>query len=190
MENFKFILSSIIILVIFGYAGYWAFSTIETGSSHVDNQKQKELETKNDDLTKQVTELKKEISILQGTIDEQSQKDQVSEVVNIPEQTIPEAKTPTPTKVIVSKYQILINDLQKLVDGNIYLKFKSQGPAVGTLQKFLNIYNKTSNKVDNDYGTSTVTAIKSFQKAQGLVVDGESGPSTYKKMISWLKNHS
>jgi len=41
--------------------------------------------------------------------------------------------------------------------------------------------------VDNDYGASTVTAIKNFQKAQGLTADGAAGYTTYKKMISWLK---
>ena len=79
--------------------------------------------------------------------------------------------------------------LQKLVDGKVYLKNKSQGSAVGTLQKFLNIYNNTLTKVDNDYGASTATDVKAFQKAQGLTQDGEVGPGTFSKMISWLKNH-
>jgi len=97
--------------------------------------------------------------------------------------------TPTTTKPVVLKNQTLINELQKLADNKVYLKLKSQGPAVGSVQKFLNLYNKTSNRIDNDYGTSTVTAVKNYQKAVGITADGETGPSTYLKMITWLKNH-
>lgn len=182
MENFKFILFSVITLAVLGFAGYWAFTTIESGSTHIDNQYQKQLRNKNTELEKQVADLTREIDLLQAIKDEQDQKNEENLVVETPETV-----APVSTNTVVLKYQTLINDLQKLVDGNIYLKLKSQGPAVGTVQKFLNLYNKTSNKVDNDYGPSTVTAVKNFQKAQGLTVDGETGPNTYKKMISWLK---
>jgi murein L,D-transpeptidase YcbB/YkuD len=186
MENFKFILFSFLVLVLVGGAGYWAFSTIESGSSHVDIQKQKELENKNEELIKEIVELKKQISLLQADKEALIQKPEAIEEVKTPEPVNP---TPTPTKVTISKNQSLMNELQKLVDGNIYLKLKSQGVAVGTIQKFLNTYNKTSNRIDNDYGASTVTAVKNFQKAQGLTADGETGPNTYKKMITWLKSH-
>ncbi len=180
MENFKFMLSSIFIIAALSFAGYWAFSTIESGSTHVDNQKQKELEQKNEELVKEVAKLKKEIS--------QFETEKVQEVLAVvtPE---PVVENPIQPKTVVSKNQTLINELQKLVDGNIYLKNKSQGPAVGTVQKFLNIYNNTSNKVDNDYGLSTFNGVKSFQKAEGLTADGEAGPGTFKKMITWLKSH-
>lgn len=183
MENFKFILSSIIIIGVLGFAGYWAFSTIESGSSHVDIQKQKEIEEKNKELTKEIYDLKKQISLLEENKEIKTENNEIVEEVKIPEPKVVTAPVAT-----VLKYQTLINELQKLVDGNIYLKNKSQGPAVGSIQKFLNIYNNTSNKVDNDYGTSTATAVKSFQKAQGLTIDGETGPNTYKKMITWLKS--
>lgn len=194
MENFKFILSSIFIIVLLGFAGYWAFSTIESGSTHVDKQKQKELEQTNIDLEKQVADLTRQISLLQIAKNEQDQKDQAvldaqaSVPIVLPTPANTKTTTPTTTKTPVLKYQSLINDLQKLVDGNIFLKLKSQSLAVGTLQKFLNIYNNTSNKIDNDYGASTVTLIKNFQKAQGLTADGASGPTTYNKMINWLKS--
>lgn len=178
MENFKFVLFSIITIVLLGVGGYWAFSTMESGSGHVDSQKLKNLEQENSDMEREIASLKREITLLEAKQQEE------------PEQVVVENKEPqttTPTKTTVLKYQTLINELQKLVDGNIYLKSKSQGPAVGTVQKFLNIYNNTSSKIDNDYGASTATAIKSFQKAVGLTQDGETGPNTYKKMISWLK---
>lgn len=187
MENFKFAIFSIIILVLLGGAGYWAFTTMENGSTHVSIQKQKELELKNEELTKEIAILKTEISSLNSQKETQVPKEEVKVVEEPP--VIAPVKTTTPVKPVVSKNQSLIDDLQKLVDGNIYLKLKSQGPAVGTIQKFLNIYNKTSNKIDNDYGASTATAIKNFQKAQGLTADGATGPNTYKKMISWLKSH-
>jgi peptidoglycan hydrolase-like protein with peptidoglycan-binding domain len=185
MENFKFILSSIFIIFLFGFSGYWAFSTMESGSSHVDTQKQKELEQKNLELTQDVAKLNKEISILQLDKEQQALKDKEALNTQIKEPVV----VNTPVVNTVSKYQSLINDLQKLVNSNTNLQLKSQGPSVGTVQKFLNIYNNTSNKIDNDYGTSTVTAVKNFQKAQGLTVDGGAGPNVFKKMISWLKSH-
>jgi len=181
MENLKFALFSIIIIGALGLAGYWAFSTIESGSSHVDIQKQKQLEQTNIDLEKQVADLTRQVSLLQS---EKDAKDSVAEII-----ADTQAKEPivAPVKTTTLKYQSLINELQKLVNGNIYLDSKSEGVAVGSVQKFLNIYNNTLNKVDNDYGPSTITAVKNFQKAQGLAADGEVGPGTFEKMISWLK---
>jgi murein L,D-transpeptidase YcbB/YkuD len=190
MENLKFILSSVIVLALLGFAGYWAFSTIESGSSHVDMQKQKELENKNNELIKETTDLKNQVSLLQGELDVQKQKDQVADSgFKTPEPVVTHVTTTVKTVVTVNKNQSLINDLQKLVTGNIYLKLKSQSPAVGSLQKFFNLYNKTSNKIDNDYGAGMVTMVKNYQKAQGLTADGQAGPTTYKKMITWLKAH-
>lgn len=189
MENFKFIVFSIFILIAIGGAGYWAFSTIESGSTHVDSQKQKELTQKNFDLEKQVADLTRQVSLLKSANEEQVVKDQIiqdAQVAAVEETTVAPTKTTT-TKAVVSKNQSLINDLQKLVDGKVYLKLKSQGVYVGTIQKFFNLYNNTNSKVDNDFGASTVTLVKNFQKAQGLKVDGATGPTTYLKMINWLK---
>ncbi|HYD90300.1 MAG TPA: peptidoglycan-binding domain-containing protein, partial [Flavobacterium sp.] len=81
----------------------------------------------------------------------------------------------------------LINELQKLIDDNIFMKEKSSGTRVGTVQTFLNLYNNTSKRVDNDYGAGTKADVIKFQKAVGLTADGEAGPNTYRKMIEWLK---
>lgn len=189
MENFKFILFSIFVIALLGGVGYWAFTTLESGSTHVDTQRQKELEQKNNDLEKKVASLTRENGLLK-TAQEEKEKIQdtpkTEESNPVPVNT-PVKVTPTPTKTPTLKYQSLINEIQKLVDSNIYLKLKSQGTAVGSVQKFLNIYNNTSTKVDNDYGPSLVTAVKNFQKAQGLSSDGEIGSNTFKKMITWLK---
>jgi len=187
MENLKFTIFSIVIIALLGLGGYWAFSTIESGSSHVDRQELKKLKAQNEELTGQVTQLKNEVSLLEAENEQKAVTETVPEVV--PTTTAPTTTTPsTPTST--SKYQSLINDLQKLVDGNTSLKKGSKGVAVGYVQKFLNIYNGTSNKIDNDFGVNMETAVKKFQKDQGLTSDGEVGPGTLKKMISWLKSKS
>jgi cell division protein FtsB len=172
MENFKFFLGSIIVLVIIVFAGYWAVTSIDTGSEYVNTQKIEDLEEKNEELEKEVRRLKNELSALQPVVAEEE----------------PKVEEPTPKPVeTVYKHQKLIDELQELIDDNIFLKLKSAGTRVGTVQNFLNIYNKTSNRVDNDYGASTKTAVALFQKAEGLTADGEAGPGTFKKMIEWLK---
>ena len=109
----------------------------------------------------------------------------------VPENTAPqpqvEPQEEDPTPTAVNKNQTLINELQKLIDDGVVMKLKSRGSRVGTLQKFLNIYNKTSNKVDNDFGASTKTVLIDFQKDQGLPADGEAGKTTFEKMIDWLE---
>lgn len=163
----------IIILVLTGLLGYWAIFSIEGGDAHVNKQKQKELEQKNEELLEEVEDLKNEIASLKA-----AQVEKVPEIT--PEQ-------PKATTVVSTKHQSLINDLQKLVTDKIYMKEGSRGTRVGTIQTFLNIYNNTSKKVDNDYGASTKADIVKFQKAEGLTADGEAGPSTFSKMIEWLK---
>ena len=172
MKNFKSVLFLSIILITVIILGYWAVITIEPGSISVERQKQQQLEQKNAELEKEVQKLTDEIQSIEET---QTAKEQ-------PTNPPPEVAPTTPLK-----YQSLINDLQKLVDDNISMKEKSQGTRVGTIQTFLNLYNNTSKKIDNDYGLSTKANIASFQKAVGLTADGEAGPSTFLKMIDWLK---
>lgn len=175
MENFKFIIFSIVVLILVALLGYWAFFSIESGGVHADRQKQKELEQKNEQLTKEVEELKNELASLQALQAEQIENTET-----------PTEKSPE-TTIVSSKHQDLINALQKLVDEKVFMKEKSKGTRVGTVQTFLNLYNKTSSRVDNDYGKSTKDAVMKFQKAVGLTADGEAGPSTFQKMIDWLK---
>lgn len=193
MENFRFTLFTIFVIVLLGGAGYWAFTTIESGSSHIDRELQNKLVQENKTLTDENYQLKRQIILLteekaQAVEEDQAiQKPEVVATTEVPKKE--EAKPTTTTTTTVSKNQTLINELQKMVDNNTNLKLKSQGTAVGTVQKFLNIYNNTSNRVDNDYGATTVTLVKKFQKAQGLTDDGQAGPGTFKKMITWLKSH-
>ena len=54
MKNFKDILFGIIILLIVILLGYWAVVSIESGSTHVEKQKQQELEQKNKELEQKI----------------------------------------------------------------------------------------------------------------------------------------
>lgn len=173
MGKFKFILGSIGSVLILVLIGYWAVASIETGGIHVDKQKQKELEEQNRELAKEVERLKNELRLLEPTPEE--------EVVETP-QTPSEPDNTTP-----STHQTLINELQKLIDEKVAMKEKSRGTRVGTVQTFLNIYNGTSKRVDNDYGKTTKADVAAFQKAVGLTADGEAGAATFQKMIDWLK---
>lgn len=175
MENFKFILFSIIILAVVGLVGYWAVFTIEPGDIYANKQKQKELVERNGELEKEVEKLKNELGFLQS--EQEKQEIALLEKEEKPSQTVP----------ISPKYQGLINDLQKLIDDKVLMKEKSRGTRVGTIQTFLNIYNNTSKRVDNDYGAGTKVDVINFQKAVGLTADGEAGASTFQKMIDWLK---
>jgi len=172
MENLKSILFLSIILVILILGGYWAVSSIEKGSVFIERQKQEELAQKNKELELELQKLKEETQITEEQLP-------VEETI-----VKPTVDTPTTTP---SKYQSLINDLQKLVNDGVQMKEKSQGTRVGTVQTFLNIYNNTSKKIDNDYGASTKADIIKFQKNEGLTADGGAGPSTFRKMIDWLK---
>ena len=172
LEKLKFILFSVIILAILALLGYWAFSSLQSGSEHLANQKIEELTLENKALKKEMEDLTNELYIYKP-----KEKEQEEEIK-------PEAE---PVEPIAHKNQDLINELQKLVDANILMKLKSSGTRVGTVQRFLNIYNNTSSSVDNDYGAGTETKVKAFQKDQGIVADGEAGAGTFRKMIEWLK---
>jgi hypothetical protein len=107
--------------------------------------------------------------------------------VNEPTTPDPEP-TPTPTPSNDNKNAVLIDKLQGLIDDKILMKKGSRGTRVGTVQQFLKLYG-LSVSVDNDYGDTTVTAVKKFQVEQKLPADGQSGEGTYKKMIEWLEKN-
>ena len=63
------------------------------------------------------------------------------------------------------------------------LRYNQRGDEVKALQKALSqlgFYQKT---LDGVYGSGTKTAVRNFQKANGLSVDGVAGPVT----LSWLE---
>ncbi|HEV7701985.1 MAG TPA: peptidoglycan-binding protein [Candidatus Paceibacterota bacterium] len=178
MDKLKLGLFSIVILGAIGGLAYWAVITMQSGSEYVNNQKIRKLETENEDLKQQVEKLNSELAA----------SDTLPKPADVVKEETPKPTTPVKKPATTTyKNQTLINELQKLANAGIVLKLKSAGPSVGTVQKFINVYKKTSNKIDNDYGASTKTAVAAFQKAEGITSSGEAGKTTFTKMIAWLK---
>ena len=184
MEKLKSVLIWIVVLALIGLVGFWAVTHLQSGSDFAANQKVKELQAENDDLNKQVADLKDQLATAQSEV----QNSQPAPAAN----PAPAASTPAPTPAPASttttyKNQTLINSLQSLSDKGITMKLKEGDASVGYVQQFLNLYFKTSNKIDNDYGSATQKAVAAFQKDQGLKADGNAGPTTFDKMVAWLK---
>lgn len=185
MDKMKFVLFSVVTLALVGLAWYWSINTLESGSEHKLRERAEELKTANQELETKVAELTEELALYKPK--EEVKTEGTEEEVLETTQNNPTTQTQTTTTA--NKNQTLINDLQKLVDDNVSMKLKSSGTRVGTVQKFLNLYNNTSNKIDNDYGETTKKLVAAFQKDQGFTADGEAGPTTFKKMIEWLKKN-
>ncbi len=181
MEKLKVFIFWVIVLALMGLLGYWAFGTIQSGSEYVSAEKITKLEKDNEDLKKQVGELVAEIAVLKPAVPTVAQR--------VVEEPLATQKTeqgrPVPTTI--NKNQSLINELQKLIDDSVVMKKGSRGTRVGTIQEFFNLYNKTKNRIDNDYGASTEKAVINFQKDQGLTADGEADKTLFEKMIAWLE---
>ena len=63
------------------------------------------------------------------------------------------------------------------------LKNKSKGEQVKTLQRLLNAMGHNCGDVDGIIGSKTVTAVESFQKAEGLTADGIVGAKTWTALL-------
>ena len=59
------------------------------------------------------------------------------------------------------------------------VRYGSTGQDVKTLQTMLNTVDNAKLTVDGDFGKSTLTAVKTFQKSNGLTADGVVGPATW-----------
>ena len=67
------------------------------------------------------------------------------------------------------------------------IKKNSSGNQVKNLQKFLNWYGNFNLKVDGNCAAKTVSAIKLFQKTEGLKEDGVYGKKSYEKARKYEK---
>ena len=70
------------------------------------------------------------------------------------------------------------NELKELYyrKGNVF-----KGDAVEVVQSVVNT------NIDGSFGPKTDTAVKSFQKANGITVDGIVGPQTWEAIFNKLK---
>lgn len=60
----------------------------------------------------------------------------------------------------------------------------SAGESVKALQMLLNGHKHACGEVDGSFGTNTLSAVKSFQKASKLAVDGIVGPATWTALLT------
>lgn len=70
-------------------------------------------------------------------------------------------------------------DLSKLNE----LRKGAKGDTIRALQILLNGYGYKCGTVDGDFGEKTALAVKAFQKANGLAVDGIVGEMTWSKLL-------
>lgn len=71
-----------------------------------------------------------------------------------------------------------------------YLVKGDKGAAVGTMQTMLKALGHYTGQIDNSFGPLSDTAVRSFQRASGLAIDGSYGPATKaateKAYAAWL----
>jgi len=66
----------------------------------------------------------------------------------------------------------------------------AQGSAVRSLQRDLKTLGYYNGSIDGDYGSGTFEAVKAFQRANGLTVDGKAGKATLNKISALLTGGS
>ena len=84
----------------------------------------------------------------------------------------------------------IIQAVNKKEDDTVLLKNGSRGNEVKKLQENLNKLGFNCGTADGIFGVKTEAAVKAFQKANGLAVDGIAGPKTLSKIEELLKTKS
>lgn len=178
LETFKANFVIFIFILLIGALGYWAIKDIKSSTDSFVAQNIKE-----DDVRPVITSpIEEDKEETEDPVEDSTPE--VSSPVENPKEEVQEEKPQTSN----DEDSELISNLQDLIDDKILMKKGSKGTRVGTVQKFLIRYG-VSMKVDNDYGDTTVNAVKKFQTEQKLSADGQTGEGTYKKMIEWLQNN-
>jgi len=81
----------------------------------------------------------------------------------------------------------ILNELNPNMEGErdkMLLKIGDRSSDVKTLQENLNKLGHNAGAVDGIFGPSTDKALKSFQRAAGITVDGIAGPQTFAKITA------
>ncbi len=87
-------------------------------------------------------------------------------------------------KKVYSTSAISANDKENTADTTTTLKRGSKGEAVKELQRRLKELGYYKSTIDGEYGSGTVSAVKAFQKKNGLTQSGTADAATLKKVYS------
>lgn len=184
MENFKFTIVSCVIVLVVVAVGFLAYMALEKGDESGLKQQVRDLKEQVADQQEQIIERDRQIAQLSTDLEG------VQAAPVAPVETPDEDEEDNNDSGTTSKYASLIAELESLKSKGVVLEPGDSGAAVGTIQKFLNIYNGTSGGIDNDFGPGTRKKVEAFQAKEKMTVDGGVGAGTLSKMISWLKAHS
>lgn len=178
MKTTHFNLLLIGILAAVGAIGYLSFSTINYGSTAVDQP----ATTVPDTTTPVATETPTDGSVV--ATDDAT----VTTPTTAPATATATTPATTTTGTVPAKYTALAAKIQALLDDNVQMKEGSKGTRVETVQEFLNVYDSGNIvKPNGVYGPTTKSRTVKFQTEMGLPKSGFAGPKTYSKMLEWLK---
>lgn len=90
--------------------------------------------------------------------------------------TVVSKPTSTPTQTKPTEGKTVVIELNTLRSG-------SKGEQVKTLQRLLNATGHVCGSSDGIFGVKTVAGVKSFQKAEGIEVDGVVGKDTWTRLL-------
>lgn len=184
MENLKFTVTSSIMVLVIAAVGFLAYMALEKGDESGLKQQVRELKAQLALKQDEITELERQVALL--SVDLEGQQEIVAEQEEITEEDKQEETIETPSNTESE----LLTALKSLKSRGVILEPGDSGSSVGTIQKFLNVYNNTSGGVDNDFGPGTRAKVEDFQSGEGIGVDGGVGPGTLSTMIEWLEDNS
>ena len=182
MENLKFTVTSSIMVFVIAAVGFLAYMALEKGDESGLKQQVRELKAQLVEKQEEVTELERQVALL--SVDLEGQQEIVAEQEEAAEQ-----QTESSTETSSGSDSELLTALKSLKSRGVVLEPGDSGSSVGTIQKFLNVYNNTSGGVDNDFGPGTRGKVENFQANEGIGVDGGVGPGTLSAMIKWLEEN-
>jgi hypothetical protein len=173
MSQGKFQIILMVLCIAVGAVGHWAFTSLDFGRA-----RKVVVESEiNNDVSDDISSINDSLTDLSGNVES---------FIEDSQNTNPQTEETAP---VANPHSVLIAELQKLVTDKIYMKVGSKGTRVGTVQKFLNIFEKKQLPIDNVFGAGTKTSVINFQKLVKVAADGEPGPQTYQKMIDWLNSN-
>jgi peptidoglycan hydrolase-like protein with peptidoglycan-binding domain len=167
MNEFKFQITTFLLVALLAFGAYWAFSSLDRGITYQKSDTVASLDEQQQEVEEPVTVIEEETEVPTETEE-------------------PVEETPEPEPEVSEDRQDLLRRLENLIEDEIFMKDGSRGTRVGTVQEFLNLYLDEQSSVDNQYGPGTLRRVREFQEAEGLSADGLAGPATYQAMIDVL----